>query len=79
MRPPGHHAGQISFGGFCYFNSAAAAAHYLSVLARAALLDIDYHHGNGSQAIFCQRSKVLAISIHGHPRTTHPYFFRIRR
>ena len=74
VRPPGHHAEHRSFGGFCYFNSAAAAAHYLSDHGRVALLDIDYHHGNGSQDIFWRRRDVLTVSIHGHPRFTYPYF-----
>jgi acetoin utilization deacetylase AcuC-like enzyme len=74
VRPPGHHAEHRSFGGFCYFNSAAVAAHYLSEHGRVALLDIDYHHGNGSQDIFWRRGDVLTVSIHGHPRFTYPYF-----
>jgi acetoin utilization deacetylase AcuC-like enzyme/GNAT superfamily N-acetyltransferase len=74
VRPPGHHAERESFGGFCYLNSAAAAAHLLSSYGRVALLDIDYHHGNGSQDIFFSRSDVLTISLHGTPRLTYPYF-----
>ena len=74
VRPPGHHAERRSFGGFCYFNSAAVAANYLSEHGRVALLDIDYHHGNGSQDIFWRRRDVLTVSIHGHPRFTYPYF-----
>jgi acetoin utilization deacetylase AcuC-like enzyme/GNAT superfamily N-acetyltransferase len=74
VRPPGHHAERRSFGGFCYFNSAAVAAHYLSDHGRVAVLDIDYHHGNGSQDIFWRRRDVLTVSIHGHPRFTYPYF-----
>lgn len=74
VRPPGHHAEHRSFGGFCYFNSAAVAAHYLSDHGRVALLDVDYHHGNGSQDIFWRRRDVLTVSIHGHPRFTYPYF-----
>jgi acetoin utilization deacetylase AcuC-like enzyme/GNAT superfamily N-acetyltransferase len=74
VRPPGHHAERQSFGGFCYLNSAAAAAHLLSRYGRVALLDIDYHHGNGSQDIFFSRSDVLTISLHGTPRLTYPYF-----
>ena len=74
VRPPGHHAEREAFGGFCYFNSAAIAANYLSGHGKVALLDIDYHHGNGSQDIFWQRRDVLTISIHGHPRLTYPYF-----
>ena len=74
VRPPGHHAEREAFGGFCYFNSSAIAAHYLSAHGKVALLDIDYHHGNGAQDIFWQRRDVLTVSIHGHPRYTYPYF-----
>jgi acetoin utilization deacetylase AcuC-like enzyme/GNAT superfamily N-acetyltransferase len=74
VRPPGHHAESATYGGFCYFNSAAAAAHLLSTYRKVAILDIDYHHGNGQQEIFYERSDVLTISIHGHPRFTYPYF-----
>jgi acetoin utilization deacetylase AcuC-like enzyme/GNAT superfamily N-acetyltransferase len=73
-RPPGHHAERRAFGGFCYFNNAAIAAHHLSQRGRVALLDIDYHHGNGSQDIFYGRADVFFASIHGHPRTGYPYF-----
>ena len=74
VRPPGHHAERSSFGGFCYFNSAAVAANLLSSNGRVAVLDIDYHHGNGTQDIFYERADVLTVSIHGHPRYTYPYF-----
>ncbi len=74
VRPPGHHAERRSFGGFCYFNSSAIAAHYLSAYGKVAVLDIDYHHGNGTQYIFYGRQDVLTISIHGHPRFAYPYF-----
>ncbi|MBN2527189.1 MAG: acetylpolyamine amidohydrolase [Deltaproteobacteria bacterium] len=74
VRPPGHHAEHRVFGGFCYFNSAAIAANYLSIRGRVAILDIDYHHGNGQQNIFYSRSDVLTISIHGHPKFAYPYF-----
>ena len=74
VRPPGHHAEKRAFGGFCYFNSAAIAAHYLSGVGKVAVLDIDYHHGNGTQDIFYDRSDVLTLSIHGHPRFAYPYF-----
>jgi acetoin utilization deacetylase AcuC-like enzyme len=74
VRPPGHHAERRSFGGFCYLNSAAVAAQYLSRYGRVALLDVDYHHGNGSQDIFYERADVLTVSLHGHPRHTYPYF-----
>jgi len=78
VRPPGHHAERRSFGGFCYLNSTAVAANYLSAHGRVAILDIDYHHGNGQQEIFYERSDVLTISIHGHPRLAYPYFSGFR-
>ncbi|MGE3481995.1 MAG: histone deacetylase family protein [Gammaproteobacteria bacterium] len=74
VRPPGHHAERRAFGGFCYFNSAAVAAHYLSRFGRVAVLDIDFHHGNGTQDIFYRRADVLTVSIHGHPNYAYPYF-----
>jgi acetoin utilization deacetylase AcuC-like enzyme/GNAT superfamily N-acetyltransferase len=74
VRPPGHHAERRVFGGFCYLNNAAIAAHYLSAHGRVAILDVDYHHGNGQQDIFYERSDVLTVSIHGHPRHAYPYF-----
>lgn len=74
VRPPGHHAERRVFGGFCYFNSAAVAANFLSEYGKVAILDIDYHHGNGTQDIFYQRSDVLTVSIHGHPSFAYPYF-----
>ncbi|KPK34456.1 MAG: hypothetical protein AMJ66_03725 [Betaproteobacteria bacterium SG8_40] len=73
-RPPGHHAESRVFGGFCYFNNAAIAAHYLSRHGRVAFIDIDHHHGNGSQEIFYKRNDVYFVSIHGHPRVAYPYF-----
>ena len=73
-RPPGHHAERTVFGGFCYFNNAAIAANYLSKYGKVAILDIDYHHGNGQQQIFYKRSDVCAISIHGDPSFAYPYF-----
>jgi acetoin utilization deacetylase AcuC-like enzyme/GNAT superfamily N-acetyltransferase len=74
VRPPGHHAEHGCFGGFCYFNNAAIAAHYLSKFGNVAILDVDYHHGNGQQDIFYHRRDVLTVSIHGHPRFAYPYF-----
>ncbi len=74
VRPPGHHAEERVFGGFCYFNNAAIAATYLGKFGRVAILDIDYHHGNGQQQIFYARRDVLTVSIHGHPRFAYPYF-----
>jgi len=73
-RPPGHHAERFVFGGFCYFNNTAVAANYLSKYGNVAIVDIDYHHGNGQQQIFYERNDVLTISIHGHPSFAYPYF-----
>jgi acetoin utilization deacetylase AcuC-like enzyme/GNAT superfamily N-acetyltransferase len=78
VRPPGHHAERHAFGGFCYFNSAAAAAQYLSSYGKVVVLDIDYHHGNGTQDIFYNRPDVLTLSIHGHPHIAYPYFSGFR-
>ncbi|MEJ2603619.1 MAG: histone deacetylase family protein [Gammaproteobacteria bacterium] len=75
-RPPGHHAGADYFGGYCYLNNAAiAAASFLETGARrVAVLDIDYHHGNGTQELFYERSDVLFCSIHCDPRQEYPFF-----
>jgi acetoin utilization deacetylase AcuC-like enzyme/GNAT superfamily N-acetyltransferase len=78
VRPPGHHAETRTFGGFCYFNNGAIAANLLSRYGRVAMLDIDYHHGNGQQEIFYTRSDVLTVSIHGHPSFAYPYFSGFR-
>lgn len=75
-RPPGHHAGPDFFGGYCFLNNAAIAAQALRDLghARVAVLDIDYHHGNGTQTIFYERADVLTVSLHGDPSTKYPFF-----
>jgi len=78
VRPPGHHAERRTFGGFCYFNNSAIAAHYLTGYGKVAILDIDYHHGNGQQEIFYRRADVLTVSIHGHPSFAYPYFSGFR-
>lgn len=75
-RPPGHHAGADFFGGYCFLNNAALAAQSLrdQGLERVAILDIDYHHGNGTQAIFYDRADVFFASIHGDPHTEYPFY-----
>ena len=75
-RPPGHHAGADFFGGYCFLNNAALAAQHLRDLgcARVAVLDLDYHHGNGTQAIFYERPDVYFTSIHGDPCTEYPFY-----
>ena len=74
-RPPGHHAGPDFFGGYCFINNAAVAAQTLRErFDRVAVLDVDYHHGNGTQTIFEHRADVLTISIHGDPRTEYPFY-----
>jgi GNAT superfamily N-acetyltransferase len=78
VRPPGHHAERRAFGGFCYFNNCALAAQFLRHHGRVALLDIDYHHGNGQQDIFYDRPDVLTVSIHGDPAFAYPYFSGFR-
>ena len=75
-RPPGHHAGPDFMGGYCFLNNAAVAAQTLldQGAKRVVVLDVDYHHGNGTQSIFYQRADVLFISIHGDPLTEYPFY-----
>ncbi len=75
-RPPGHHAARDCYGGYCFLNNAAIAAQALldRGAARVAILDIDYHHGNGTQAIFYERADVLFLSLHADPRQEFPFF-----
>lgn len=75
-RPPGHHAARSLFGGFSYFNNAAIAAQHVvqRTGSRVAILDLDYHHGNGTQQIFYARDDVLYVSLHADPREEFPYF-----
>lgn len=73
-RPPGHHAGPDFFGSYCYVNHAALAASRLLAFGRVAILDIDYHHGNGTQAIFWDEPRVLYTSLHIDPNYDFPYF-----
>jgi acetoin utilization deacetylase AcuC-like enzyme len=75
-RPPGHHAPRAAFGGYCFLNNAAIAAEHArrAGASRIAVLDIDYHHGNGTQQIFYERPDVLYVSLHGDPNRAYPYF-----
>ncbi|MFM2278027.1 MAG: hypothetical protein RLZZ444_258 [Pseudomonadota bacterium] len=75
-RPPGHHAGAGFMGGYCYINNAAVAAQWFldQGAARIAILDVDYHHGNGTQEIFYRRKDVQVINFHADPMQEYPYF-----
>ena len=75
-RPPGHHAAADMYGGYCFINNAAVATQaFLDQGAgRVALLDVDFHHGNGSQAIFYGRDDVMFLSLHGDPEEAFPHF-----
>ena len=75
-RPPGHHASADVYGGYCFLNNAAIAAQYLldHGSSKVGVLDVDYHHGNGTQAIFYDRADVPFVSLHGDPRQEYPYF-----
>ena len=75
-RPPGHHAARSMYGGYCFFNNAAIAAEAIvrATGERVAILDVDYHHGNGSQQIFWRRGDVRYASIHADPERAYPYF-----
>ena len=76
-RPPGHHAGRDYFGGYCHINAAAVAAQAARDrgIARVAVLDIDYHHGNGTQDIYWERADVFYASVHADPATDYPFFW----
>ena len=74
-RPPGHHASADVFGGYCYLNNVAIAAQWFADLGlKPAILDVDYHHGNGTQSIFYRRSDVLFVSIHADPSFAYPHY-----
>jgi acetoin utilization deacetylase AcuC-like enzyme len=81
-RPPGHHAGRDLYGGYCFLNNVAIAAEYLlrqsgagrAQRPKAAILDIDFHHGNGTQQIFYERDDVFFVSIHADPERHYPYY-----
>jgi acetoin utilization deacetylase AcuC-like enzyme len=76
-RPPGHHAGRDYLGGYCYLNNAAIAAKEAQRrgAGRVAILDVDYHHGNGTQDIFYDDPDVFFASIHADPSTDYPFFW----
>lgn len=76
-RPPGHHAGADYLGGYCYLNAAAIAAQAArdAGTGRVAILDVDYHHGNGTQDIFWDRGDVFYASIHADPATDYPFYW----
>lgn len=75
-RPPGHHAASDYFGGYCFINNAAVCAQYFldNGSKKVAILDIDFHHGNGTQEIFYERSDVHFFSLHGDPSLVFPHF-----
>ena len=75
-RPPGHHAAADLYGGYCFLNNVAIAAQHAidGGAERVAILDVDYHHGNGTQAIFYDRPDILFLSLHADPRQEYPYF-----
>lgn len=75
-RPPGHHAFAELAGGLCYLNNTAIAAQRLTDAGRrVTILDVDLHHGNGTQGIFYDRADVLTVSIHAHPERYYPFFW----
>ena len=80
-RPPGHHAARSMAGGYCFFNNAAIAAEAIvrATGERVAILDVDYHHGNGTQQIFWRRGDVLYVSLHADPDAAVPVLPRLRR
>jgi acetoin utilization deacetylase AcuC-like enzyme len=75
-RPPGHHAPTALYGGYCFFNNAAISAHHVAGTTgtKVTVLDVDYHHGNGTQQIFYGRDDVQYVSLHGDPARAYPYF-----
>ncbi len=74
VRPPGHHAERARAAGLCFFNNTALAAHLLARRGRVATLDIDFHHGNGTQALFYRTDRVLTTSLHGAPEIAFPFY-----
>lgn len=79
-RPPGHHSGSYFMGGYCYINNAAVSAQWFldKGAARVSILDVDYHHGNGTQEIFYARDDVQVINLHADPMQEYPYFLGSR-
>jgi acetoin utilization deacetylase AcuC-like enzyme len=79
-RPPGHHATHAAYGGYCFFNNAAVVAHQMATRTggKVAVLDVDYHHGNGTQQIFYDRDDVQFVSLHGDPERAYPYLTGFR-
>ena len=75
-RPPGHHAAKDLYAGYCFFNNVAVAAQWFrdNGADKVAILDVDYHHGNGTQMIFYDRADVLFVSLHAHPAQEYPFF-----
>jgi acetoin utilization deacetylase AcuC-like enzyme len=75
-RPPGHHAARAMYAGYCFFNNAAIAAHAIGGATgeRVGILDVDFHHGNGTQQIFWRRGDVRYVSIHADPHRQYPFF-----
>lgn len=72
-RPPGHHAERARYGGYCFINNAAVAAEMLAAQGKVAILDVDSHHGNGTQSIFYERADVLYVSLHADPVYAYPF------
>jgi acetoin utilization deacetylase AcuC-like enzyme len=79
-RPPGHHAARGVYGGYCFFNNAAIVAQHMATASggKVAVLDVDYHHGNGTQQIFYDRGDVQFVSLHGDPERAYPYLTGFR-
>ncbi|HEY0442859.1 MAG TPA: histone deacetylase family protein [Candidatus Limnocylindrales bacterium] len=75
-RPPGHHAARAMYGGYCFFNNAAIAAEAIARQTgeHVAILDVDYHHGNGTQQIFWRRGDIHYVSLHADPDRQYPFF-----
>jgi acetoin utilization deacetylase AcuC-like enzyme len=74
-RPPGHHSGEELMGGFCFFNNAAIATQYIidKTKSKVVVLDVDYHHGNGTQTIFYEKNNPLVVSLHG--KDDYPFYW----